>query len=404
MGIDPMGDLRSLGYEICGGRLQHTASGAPFKFEGPGHYDRLADAVVEYASLLLEDDVGLEPLWLPLGAPSGGGCPIYVSPDFLQCQKLLVLVNGAGRVRAGVWSCSLCINEDLDKGTMLPYIKAARAMGFGIAVLNPNTNQVDGRPIPGSESPERHVKYFWQHVLMAHDSRERRGPAVDVIAHSQGGRWVLSMLRRAQLYKEGSNRLGLNKVIFTDSYHVQQQVLRLPEEKRTFLSTKAVNFVPHDSAAGLDVQAWFSQEYSFTAEEKACRCVSAGVLDHASTNYAALELAMDFLLEPSCACELPGSPSTDAGSESWSTQSSCSLSGQCNNPDVIEINPIMDNPIMVNRVMDAARLGSGDGAEPPRRRSKTLWLVQRVAQLKAHCMKQARRRYQPSSVTKYSDI
>lgn len=40
-------------------------------------------------------------------------------------DKLLVLIHGNGVVRAGQWARRLIINEDLDSGTQIPYIKRA---------------------------------------------------------------------------------------------------------------------------------------------------------------------------------------------------------------------------------------------------------------------------------------
>lgn len=40
-------------------------------------------------------------------------------------DKLMVLIHGNGVVRAGQWARRLIINEDLDSGTQIPYIKRA---------------------------------------------------------------------------------------------------------------------------------------------------------------------------------------------------------------------------------------------------------------------------------------
>lgn len=40
-------------------------------------------------------------------------------------DKLLVLIHGNGVVRAGQWARRLIVNEDLDSGTQIPYIKRA---------------------------------------------------------------------------------------------------------------------------------------------------------------------------------------------------------------------------------------------------------------------------------------
>lgn len=51
---------------------------------------------------------------------------IFMSEDALtNPDKLLVLIHGSGVVRAGQWARRLIINEDLDSGTQIPYIKRA---------------------------------------------------------------------------------------------------------------------------------------------------------------------------------------------------------------------------------------------------------------------------------------
>merc|ERR1712137_810964 len=98
-------------------------------------------------------------LQVPISASAGPHSEVFVSPGFETANKLLVLIQGSGRVRVGVWGCALCINKDLDQGTMLPYLRTAAVRGYAVVVLNPNENTVDNEPIPGSESPERHVAY-----------------------------------------------------------------------------------------------------------------------------------------------------------------------------------------------------------------------------------------------------
>ncbi|MEQ2213507.1 hypothetical protein XENOCAPTIV_016154 [Xenoophorus captivus] len=51
---------------------------------------------------------------------------IYLSPDALtNPDKLLVLIQGSGVVRAGQWARRLIINQDLDSGTQIPFIMKA---------------------------------------------------------------------------------------------------------------------------------------------------------------------------------------------------------------------------------------------------------------------------------------
>lgn len=51
---------------------------------------------------------------------------IFMSEDAMtNPDKLIVLIHGSGVVRAGQWARRLIINEDLDSGTQIPYIKRA---------------------------------------------------------------------------------------------------------------------------------------------------------------------------------------------------------------------------------------------------------------------------------------
>jgi hypothetical protein len=300
MGIDPQGDLRELGYEYKEGKLQRTDASGGFRFEGQEKYNALADAVVSYVGLLLETEARLTPIWLPLGAVSGEDprCCIFVSRDFEQAEKLLVIVQGQGRVRAGVWGCALCINDDFDKGTALPYLRKAVELKYGVVVLNPNANvDDDGQRIIGSESPEKHIAYVFENIIAANTA----AAAIDVLAHSAGGQAMLQFLIRAATpngVSPGATTAvaKVRRVVFTDSYHTKNQVDLMPPRTRALINDPArtVNYVPHTVPAGTPVDEWLSQDYRMTREEKGCVCLSAGTTDHASTNYMAQDMAFEF--------------------------------------------------------------------------------------------------------------
>ena len=51
----------------------------------------------------------------------GAKVPLFVSKDLGERHgKVLVLIQGSGEVRPGIWARSVCVNDDLDLGTMLP--------------------------------------------------------------------------------------------------------------------------------------------------------------------------------------------------------------------------------------------------------------------------------------------
>ncbi len=41
----------------------------------------------------------------------GGRVPIFVSPNFESKSTVLLLVQGSGAVRPGIWARALCIND-----------------------------------------------------------------------------------------------------------------------------------------------------------------------------------------------------------------------------------------------------------------------------------------------------
>ena len=113
------------------------------------------------------------------------------------------MIHGSGVVRAGQWARRLIINEDLDKGTMLPYIKHIQSRGWGVVVMNTNHNyDDDGESIPGSESPEKHAVTVWKEVLAEASATE-----IVVIAHSYGGVVTMALARNKEVRKDFEKRV-----------------------------------------------------------------------------------------------------------------------------------------------------------------------------------------------------
>mmetsp|Transcript_100564 Transcript_100564/g.181527 ORF Transcript_100564/g.181527 Transcript_100564/m.181527 type:complete len:314 (-) Transcript_100564:16-957(-) len=285
---ESMDELRQLGYEYRGGRLLQVGSDKGFEFRDQQHYDLLADAVLGHVGALLVGEAKLTPVVVPLGAEKGPRSSVFVSEGFQAAEKLLLIIQGSGRVRVGVWGCALCINKDLDHGTMLPYLQKAKEQNYGVIVLNPNDNSVERAPIPGSETADRHVAYVWEHFVSAQCASTA---TVDIVAHSNGGRALLEFLARSPA---ATSRI--RHVVFTDSYHSPAQVSSLSAEPKALLAdpSRSVNYVPHSSPLGEAVSDWVSLGYQMNQAQKGCLCLSAAVVDHAATNHAALEPAFKF--------------------------------------------------------------------------------------------------------------
>ena len=129
----------------------------------------------------------------------GATTSILASPNWTNAENLLIIVNNAVGSQVGIWSRSLCIQNGLRVGTLIPYIEKALAAEppFGVLLLRPNTNsfrQAIVQPaggatasnnadvstmresggesakgikvlIKGSESPESHVLSVWENIL-----------------------------------------------------------------------------------------------------------------------------------------------------------------------------------------------------------------------------------------------
>ena len=60
----------------------------------------------------------------------------------------------------------LIINDNLDAGTQLPYIKRAQEDGYAVVVLNTNNNKDEnGKLIEGSKTPIKHAFSAWEQVV-----------------------------------------------------------------------------------------------------------------------------------------------------------------------------------------------------------------------------------------------
>ncbi|XP_062873965.1 cotranscriptional regulator ARB2A homolog isoform X3 [Trichomycterus rosablanca] len=146
--------LEDFGYAFNeNGQLRHMETGELFVFNykqdmhrwNQKRYEALGEIITQYVYELLEKDCKLKKVILPVDATDDEPTSlIYMSEDALtNTDKLLVLIQGSGVVRAGQWARRLIINEDLNSGTQIPFITKAMKEGFGVIVLNPNENTLE---------------------------------------------------------------------------------------------------------------------------------------------------------------------------------------------------------------------------------------------------------------------
>lgn len=111
----------------------------PFEFKGQKHYDALGDVVTEYIYDLMTKEFDLEQFQVPRQEDvpedyKGTFAKCFMTQDALKADKLMLIVQGSGGVRAGQWARSLCINQTLHHGTILPYMHRAKERGYAMLV------------------------------------------------------------------------------------------------------------------------------------------------------------------------------------------------------------------------------------------------------------------------------
>lgn len=289
--------LSDFGYSFSSseGKLQPR-----FHFVTQTHYDAFGDLVAPYIQALMRDKLGMREVFLPqTGSPASN---VFLTPDALTCDRLMLLIQGSGAVRAGQWARAVCLNDSLEMGSILPYLARAKKNGMGVVVFNPNLNHVEQParvftpadflnpspaprtgvkrvPIAGSETPPVHCVTVWDTLVRAAAARD-----IVIVAHSAGGHCTMQLLRE----REDELMPRLRAIAFTDSVHS----VSMRESKRVvdfFTKGDAQNWVQSDAKLDTPIQ-----EQVFTGSA-GCPCVSAGDHRHEYTSPKAIESVFAFL-------------------------------------------------------------------------------------------------------------
>jgi hypothetical protein len=236
-------------------------------------YDSLGTYVVLFIQCLIKN-MGLQEIWIPDNSPS---INIFMTQDFTSNpNKLLVIIQGRGEVRAGQWSRKVCINEDLNMGSMIPYIGQGICNRYSIIVLNPNFNKdFQGNPIPGNSSMIEHTEYVWEKFIASCPAKN-----ICIVAHSCGGVCTLHLIKL--FFKDFLRRV--KAIALLDSVH--KTVAELSLEQKKFFEKVSQNWKKSKKPLGADVPS---------PRTEGCKCVSAGDPRHEYTSGTAFPAVFDFL-------------------------------------------------------------------------------------------------------------
>jgi len=301
--VDNPQTLDQFNYHYVDGKLVNRETDKPFHWVNQKHYDSLGDIIIGHIQKLMVEECDMDEVKLPMDEMDEYDGPynnIFVSKNVYTCDKLLLLNQGSGAVRAGMWARALCINNDLSLGSVIPYIKKGYENGFGVIVLNPNLNsnyvppkevkrqlflgldvnieEPDRVKIKGNGSPVEHVLYVWDRIVSKCVANR-----ICIVAHSAGGHGAVQLLRN----REEEVNKKVCGIAFTDSVHSIGS--RDSKSVQKFIKDRCRNWVTSDEDIDTVVNKPFYD----------CICVSAGHTKHEFTSGCAIEAVFKFLIEKS---------------------------------------------------------------------------------------------------------
>ncbi|EFJ14519.1 hypothetical protein SELMODRAFT_423531 [Selaginella moellendorffii] len=229
--------LEKLGYIIDEESFQICdISAAPFK------HDASNQIIAKIVQDLMVDKYGMTKLELPLEQLSVEGqakCPVFLSSNVAISKVLLICICGAGKIKAGLWSHKVCINDSILIGSVLPSIEWAHKRDFAVLVLNPNYNSPEeGIKISGSDTRSNHIICVWDNICMNIPAKK-----LAFVAHSCGGYNACELIRQ----RESEVLQRLKCIAFSDSSH---RLERLSSIARKFVVQNSAHWVSSSAPLG----------------------------------------------------------------------------------------------------------------------------------------------------------
>lgn len=168
-----------------------------------------------YVQAKLLNDLGFESLNIPADDEEIS-TSILASSDWQTSDKLLIIIQNAVGSLMGIFSRSLCLDEGLTKGSMLPYVTRAREAGCAVMILRPNTNSISVTgadnttskvPILGSESPEAHALFVWENIITKADNIRK----IVLLGYGNGASLCKDLFVR-QMVKSKEDETDINRI------------------------------------------------------------------------------------------------------------------------------------------------------------------------------------------------
>ena len=209
-------------------------------------------------------------------------CKILTTQDFPTNQKCLIIIQGVGPVRLGQWARSICINDNLNLGSMIPYIEKAIKNNMSVIILNPNERtdfSDDTKNIEEFSDHEKHSVYVYNNIV----KKNKNIKDIYILAHSVGGDCTLEILFNN---KEDLLNGKIKKIAFTDSVHGNEYESLGKKGIKIFRNISR-NFVCSDKPAGEFI-------CDYKNSKTGIDCYSSGHVRHEYTSGCAIEEIFNF--------------------------------------------------------------------------------------------------------------
>lgn len=211
----------------------------------------LIEALSSYLRKFLRIRFDMVEAWIP-SDDTQIKCDILLSRNYETADKLLVLVQNHVGSQMGMWSRSTCLSEGLRKGSMIPILEMAEEKGYGVIILNPNTNSItiseeDGpsqkTAIPESSSPEEHTHTVYEDYIAPTKAR-----SLYIVGYGNGAILAKEMVQR-QLVRSASQETNrITAIALVEASTVIQE--DDSADVKAFISKVAVNWDSNSIPAG----------------------------------------------------------------------------------------------------------------------------------------------------------
>lgn len=191
----------------------------------------------------------------------------FAKPEAANGSKTaLVLIQGTGAVRAGIWARSAAINDNFALGTMLPQVAwAVQEKNYAVLVMNPN-HGVDPKAKDKFTPMNEHCSYLWKSYVEPSGFKD-----VLIIAHSMGGKCLVEIQKKfaATFYHQ------VSRVALTDSMVISKKDIGAKEA--SFVDNNFLHYQASEYELGHAIPDEMRRSYP------TCKHVSAGHSKHEYT-------------------------------------------------------------------------------------------------------------------------